>query len=237
MSNSEESISKVELSVAIIGRENEDIIEGCLRSCYFADEICVIDGASDGGTAKIAGTVLEDMRDKEQIVRYDVQRFLWQDSFAQQRNNSFTLCTGAWIMRVDTDERPSMEIVYHIRDALRRCRKSAIRIRQTNLCPDTGHYAANLGGWETHPRIFRAIALPKNPWQGYIHEYVPAVEADAQNWNVAMVHFGWLDRKKYQAKENYYRTIPGSGFERKGSLVDRHYEVREIPPTLRWPYV
>jgi len=228
-------MAPIELSVAIIAKENEDIIEGCLRSCYFADEICVVDGSPNGGTAKIAVAVLEDMYSKKQIVRGVVQCALWPDNFAQQRNISFVHCTGTWIMRVDTDEKPSLELIEGIRSALGRCSASSIRIKQVNLYPDERHYAANFDPWETHPRIFRAAALPENPWEGQIHESIPAVRHSVQNWDVAMIHFGWLDREKWQAKEDYYRTIPGSGFYEKGDLVDRPCEVRELPTALRWP--
>lgn len=223
------------LSIAVICLNNADLIDGCITACTFADEVCIVDGgSSDGSWEKLQALAKE----LAQFCEIKLQQHRWGGHFGDQRNRSFAMCSKDWIMRVDTDELPSRQVVdgvYSILTGLSTL-YDGVRVKQMNLYPDREHYAANLGGWETHARIFRRDVLPDSPWMGHVHEYVPVVEHCTCDWNVNMIHSGWLDPDEYRRKEDFYRAIPGSGFTSRGSLVDRHYEVRDVPPNVRpWP--
>src|SRR3972149_4709251 len=84
-------------------------------------------------------------------------------------------------MRIDSDERYSQEFMEGIRPLLESLPDHilAVKIRQTNLYPTNDHYVANIGGWETHPRIFRHVldeeGQPIFYWVGQVHERVAAL--------------------------------------------------------------
>jgi len=214
----------MKLSVAIITLNDGHNLYNALISCDFADEIVIIDGGSSDATKLMVAKADQLMPDKIKFYSNP-----WPNHFGEQRNVSFGLCTGDWIMRVDSDEVCGTQL----RGAIKPCLEElpgeclSVRIRQNNLVQDIYHYAANLGGWETHPRIFRNTGNLN--WVGQVHEWVEGVGHMCTDWNVCVIHAGWLDKEKLRKKEDNYRKIPGSGFEVEGSLTDRHYEIRKLP--------
>jgi hypothetical protein len=52
------------------------------------------------------------------------------------------------------------------------------------------------------------------------------------DWNVSMIHVGWLNRGRRQARENLYRGMPGSGFVEAGDLTQRTYVIKEVPDVI-----
>jgi glycosyltransferase involved in cell wall biosynthesis len=81
-------------SLAVIARNNEEVIGQTLDSVkMFCDEIIVVDTGSVDGTISVA---------KEHGAT--VYEFEWVDDFAKARNHAFSLCTGDWIMWLDTGD-------------------------------------------------------------------------------------------------------------------------------------
>lgn len=211
----------MKISVAMIVLNEEKNILPCLKSLTFADEIIIIDGGSEDKTRDLILN-LQDPR---------IKLFVnpWQGHFGVQRDTSFKYCTGSWIMRVDADEIVGRILRREIRSVLVDLDPSVqnVRIRQVNLHSDRNHYAANLGGFETWPRIFRNREDLR--WVGRVHEFVNGSEKNCINWSVAVYHFGWLDKEKYYQKGEMYSKIPGSGFSTPEELVNREYIVKSLP--------
>tara|TARA_Y100000310_G_scaffold343272_1_gene450123 strand:- start:2322 stop:2960 length:639 start_codon:yes stop_codon:yes gene_type:complete len=201
----------------------------------FADEVVIVDGSSVDKTEAVVRAWADKYLSAD--VKYGICE--WQDDFALQRNQSFKYCTGDWILRMDCDEVTSPNIRLGIKRMLSELPSTclAVRIKQLNLYPNNEHYAADCGGWETWPRIFRNIEALE--WTGRVHEHVALRSEDGElvdipeqntwDWHVSMIHRGWLEKARRQEREKLYITIPGSGFEKKGDLINRKYEVRSIP--------
>jgi glycosyltransferase involved in cell wall biosynthesis len=88
----------VKLSAVIIAVNEEEMIEGAIASCTFADEVLVVDGGSTDGTvhrAKLAGARI-------------VERPF--DDFARQRTFALSQAKGEWVLFVDADERVTKEL-------------------------------------------------------------------------------------------------------------------------------
>ncbi|MEW6749560.1 MAG: glycosyltransferase [Candidatus Latescibacterota bacterium] len=82
------------LSVCLIVRDEEAVLERCLQSVAgVADEIVVVDTGSVDRTVEIA---------RRCAAR--VGHFPWGDDFAAARNASLDLATGDWILWIDADE-------------------------------------------------------------------------------------------------------------------------------------
>jgi len=213
------------ISVAMIVLDDALNIFRALTSCDFADEIVIVDGGSTDATIREISRFTTENPDR--VVK--VYTHPWPDNFSIQRNLSFEKCDGDFIIRLDSDEMFGLRLRGSIKAFLTEIPNEAlsIRIRQNNIIDEDLRYAANLGGWESHPRIFRRSADLN--WVGKVHEYVELVDRMCIDWNVCVNHYGWVDREKLKKKEQKYMEMPGSGFETVGSLTDRFYEVRQLP--------
>ena len=81
------------LSVCMIVRNEEDILEGCLgQAVRFADELIIVDTGSTDRTKEIARKFTDKVYD-----------FVWSDDFAAARNDSFSYAAGDYLMWVDAD--------------------------------------------------------------------------------------------------------------------------------------
>ncbi len=88
-------MSQIFLSAAMIVRNEERFLEGCLESIKdVVDEIVVVDTGSTDGTKGIAA-------------KYGARVFEspWRDDFSAARNVSVEHCLGEWILFIDADER------------------------------------------------------------------------------------------------------------------------------------
>ena len=87
------------LSAALIVRDEERFLDGCLRSLDgHVDEVVVVDTGSTDGSMEIArthGVVLAERP--------------WDDDFSAARNTALDLATGDWILYIDADERFSVQ--------------------------------------------------------------------------------------------------------------------------------
>jgi len=84
----------MKISLAIIARDNDDVIESTLRSVEtFVDEIVVVDTGSVDGTISVA-----------ERCGAKIHHFEWIDDFSAARNYSFSKCSGDWIMWLDTGD-------------------------------------------------------------------------------------------------------------------------------------
>ena len=226
------------LTACLIALNEEDHVIECLDSIQrFVNEVVLL----DGGSTDLTDLLVTEWAANHKGIDMKYGIIEWQNHFGDQRQESFKYATGDWILRVDCDEVASDQVKMGIRPMLESLPDTclAVRIRQMNLYPDKGHYAADCGGWETWPRIWRRSNELK--WVGQVHEHVmlnrpqgliDIPEEQVWNWNVNMIHLGWLERGRRQARENLYRTMPGSGFKEAGDLTQRKYVIKEVPDVI-----
>lgn len=234
----------MKIGVSMIALNEADYVERCMRSCDCVDVVAMVDGGSTDATLEVAigslGAVNPDCLWLSQTVP-------WANNFGAQRQHAYGLLMSGpdenyeppgWWMRIDSDEAYSPVFRRGIRRLLEELPTHivAVRVRQTNLYPDPAHYVANIGGWETWPRIFRT-GLPYR-WVGAVHEHVQVMTRDGLQdipeeqivtWNADVYHYGWLDRRRRADREDLYSQIPGSGVTKRGDLSDRDYHIRAVP--------
>ena len=92
--------SDIRVSAALIVRDEEKFLEGCLASIVdHVDEIVVVDTGSSDSTIEIARSF---------PVRLLERR--WRDDFAWARNEALAAATGSWILYIDADERMAVPV-------------------------------------------------------------------------------------------------------------------------------
>jgi len=225
------------IAASIIATNEAEFIEPLLERLAFCDYVCIADFGSTDGTL---GLIEKYGGPGWQLVKANE----WPDNFAVARQVAYEAIPPEvdWWFRFDADETPSLAFIRDVRDALGSLPPEieAVRIRQTNYVGDEKHYAANLGGFETHPRIFRHIITPErwHTWTGNVHEFVQVMSRDGlkpipqdqiATWNVPVFHRGWLSQKRREEREDQYAQMPGSGVTGRGDLTDRHYDIRLVP--------
>jgi glycosyltransferase involved in cell wall biosynthesis len=94
------------LSAVLITRNAAPVLESCLESLAFVDEIVIVDSASGDGTADIA------RRKGARVVQKEWLGFGRQKQFAVEQ------AAHDWVLCLDADERVSPELAASIRRAL-----------------------------------------------------------------------------------------------------------------------
>jgi glycosyltransferase involved in cell wall biosynthesis len=84
----------MKISAALIVKNEENILAGCLESIKDAvDEIIIVDTGSEDRTKEIARQFTDRLYD-----------YPWQKDFAAARQYSFDLATGDWVLWLDADD-------------------------------------------------------------------------------------------------------------------------------------
>ena len=131
------------LSVIVITKNEEALIQRCLESVQWADEIVVVDSGSTDRTLKIA----EELNAKT-YVTVD-----WRGP-GPQRNRAIAYATKDWVLALDADEWVSPELHREIHAVLGNPGHEAYRIpRLSSYC---GRAMRHGGWWPDHvSRLFK----------------------------------------------------------------------------------
>lgn len=177
------------VSAALIVRDEERFLEGCLASLAGrVDEVVVADtGSADASPAiaRAAGARLID--------------FPWRGDFAAARNAAVDAARGRWILYIDADER----VVDWDRDALERADAIPAIVAATVLFrPKTGY-----SRYREH-RLFRN--RPDLRFRGLVHEsLIPALDelreregARVVPTDVALDHLGYDGDQSHKHRRN-----------------------------------
>ncbi len=208
------------ISVTMITMNEEKNIERALSSCSFADEIVVVDGGSTDGTLDILKA-----NNKVTLIQHP-----WGNHFGRQRQVSLEHCSGEWVIRLDADEAFSLKFEHFIRNLLSSTPDSVAgyKVRQCNLVGNEKHYSKIFDDFEAIPRIWRNT--PDVRWERQIHETLTGIKGELKLCEVYVVHYGFLDKKRYWQKGKYYSQVPDSGFNKAEQLYFREYDIQPRPP-------
>lgn len=209
----------MKISVSMIALNEEKNMARALSSCSFADEIVVVDGGSTDSTLDILRA-----HDKVVLIQHP-----WENHFGKQRQVSLDNCTGEWVIRLDPDEAFSKEFEAGIRNLLSSTSQDVIgyNIRQCNLVGNEDFYSKTFDNFETNPRIWRRVPVIR--WEQQIHEILSGLHGRIGQWDVYVVHYGFLDKERYRKKGEYYSQLKESGFEEPDELYFREYDIQLRP--------
>jgi len=188
------------LSAVLITRNAAPVLDSCLESLAFADEIVVIDSASSDATAEIAE------RRGARVVQKEWLGFGRQKQFAvdQARHD--------WVLCLDADERLSPELAAEIQKAL------AAPVSPVYRMPRRNRF---LGKWLSHgegypdwsPRLFNRLSAR---WSDdLVHEKVLyAVTPGTLAGD--LMHDSGDDLSTYLERQNRYTTLAARQAFEKG---------------------
>jgi glycosyltransferase involved in cell wall biosynthesis len=185
-------MSRIGLSGIVIAKNEERVIERCLRSLAWCDESILIDSGSTDRTVEIArsvgATVISDTD--------------WQGP-AAQRNRGIARARGPWCLLLDADE----WIESPLRDEIIRTLTSqpahtAFRIpRLSSYC---GRYMRH-GGWWPDP-VTRLIRKGAARYAGgIVHEHC-VIDGSVGRLTQPLMHESFRNVEQVLAKVNAYST-------------------------------
>jgi len=182
---------KAPLSAVLITRNAAAVLDACLESLAFADEIIVVDSASTDSTADIAA------RRGARVVQKEWLGFGRQKQFAVEQ------ASHDWVLCLDADERVSPELATSIREALAAPAAPVYRMARRNRF---------LGRWLSHgegypdwsPRLFNRMSAR---WSDdLVHEKVLyAVTPGTLRGD--LLHDSSDDLTAYLDRQNRYTTL------------------------------
>lgn len=179
------------LSVMLITLDSERLLDRVLESVRWADEIVVVDSGSTDAT--------------EDIVRRFTPHFHVRDwrGFGVQKQRALDLCTGDWVLSIDSDEVVS--------PALRRSIERAIREPGRNVAFRMKLATCFAGVWfgSRGWRADRKLRLFRRDRGGFsthiVHEGVEVT--GSVGWlDGLLLHYSYSDIEHFAAKMNHYSS-------------------------------
>ena len=179
------------LSAVLITRNASAVLEPCLDSLAFADEIVVVDSASTDGTRELAA------KKGARVVQKEWLGFGRQKQFAveQARND--------WVLCLDADERVTPELARSIQQALAAPVSPVYRMPRRNRF--LGRWLAHGEGYpDWSPRLFNRMNAR---WSDdLVHEKVLfAVTPGTLKGD--LMHDSSDDLSAYMERQNRYTTL------------------------------
>jgi glycosyltransferase involved in cell wall biosynthesis len=180
----------IPLSAAIITKDEEKNITGCLESVSFADDIVVVDSGSTDRTVEIA---------KKFGCRVFVED--WK-GFGPQKNSAVDKCKHEWVLLLDADERVTDETKKVIRKVLKRPSSAAYRFRMKHFVH--GNWIRHAGYWpDWHIRL---VNKTKGSFLGMTHEKW-VTRGRVRDLNAHIEHYAFSNYSDMLTSLDEYSTI------------------------------
>lgn len=178
------------LSVVIITHNAAGLLPGCLASIALADEIVVLDYASEDETLNIAlaaGAKIATNND-------------WQ-GYGIQRQRAQRLASGDYILMLDADERVSAELMRSIRQVLKNPRENCVyTVSRRNWF--LGRFMRH-SGWYPD-RVVRLYPRHYRYNDKLVHESLVIHQAKVTGLSGDLLHLTCLDFMDFQQKQLDY---------------------------------
>jgi glycosyltransferase involved in cell wall biosynthesis/Tfp pilus assembly protein PilF len=182
------SESRPKLSVAMIVKNEEENLPGCLESLRgIWDELVIVDTGSTDRTVAIA-----------ESFGARVEHFAWIGDFSAARNVSLAACQGEWILWMDADDRLPVAEQERLRAMVQEAPHKAwgLMVKNTTDQGLTGSVFAQVRLFPNDPRI---------RFEGRVHEQVlGAIRAagyPVEFSTLQVYHTGYLDDATVRAKQ------------------------------------
>ena len=164
----------MKLSIVLIVKNEEKILDKCLASVKEADEAVFVDTGSTDDTIKIAKKYTN-----------KIYHFKWCNDFSKARNFAKDKCTGDWIYSIDADHE-LLTPISKVKEIISKAKVRALSIK--SISKSGWHWRKVI--WKNDKDIF---------WVGKVHENLNTTENE--NVNIER-RCGYSDNHKLDTKRN-----------------------------------
>jgi glycosyltransferase involved in cell wall biosynthesis len=182
---------RLKVSVMMITFNSERLLERVLASVAWADEIVIVDGGSSDRTEEIARRFTD---------RFEVREFR---GFGLQKQSALDLCTGDWVLSVDSDEVVSETLRRSIERAVAAPGDKVAFRMKLSTCFAGAWFGAR--GWRADRKL-RLFRRDRGRFSTHIvHE---GVETEGPvGWvEGLLLHYSYSDIEHYATKMNHYSS-------------------------------
>ncbi len=145
----------MKLTAIVIAKNEQKMLEACLESIKWAQEIIILDNGSSDKTIEIAKKYTDKVYSFEEL------------SFADLRNKGLEKSTGDWILYIDADERVTDGLKTEILETIESTQNSAVALSRKNIIfGQEKKYGPFWPDWVI--RLLKKTDFEK--WDGEIHE-------------------------------------------------------------------
>jgi len=182
----------MKLSVVIATKNEEKMIQDCLESVLWADEIVIVDDGSEDRTVEICREYTSD------IITNDSK-----GNFHYNKNLGIKKATGDWILSLDADERITTELAHEIRSVIKNSTKLGYYISRKNYF--LGDWIKGCGWYPDYIiRLFRKGAAN---WPEQIHDVPKISSREATEYlKNHMIHISYRSLDQFIQKFSAYTT-------------------------------
>lgn len=199
----------MKLSVIILAKDVEALIEECLESVKWADEVVLVDSGSTDKTMEIG----------KKFGAKVISVFKGKIDFSRWRNEGLKEARGDWILYLDADERVTPELKKEIKETIKKGKGTAFAIPRRNFY--LGKEVRFGGAWPDYvKRLFKKSKLKK--WEGRLHEE-PVFEGELMHLKEPMIHLTHRDLSSMVEKTRQWSKIE----------ADLLYQTKH-PPVTWW---
>ncbi|MFZ5437862.1 MAG: glycosyltransferase family 2 protein [Patescibacteria group bacterium] len=164
---------KAKISAIVLAKNEASMIDGCLNTLVWCDEVLVLDNGSTDNTVELAESL------GARVITFS------HPSFARKRNEALKHAKNDWVFYLDADERVTPTLAKEIMVHMETATAQVLEMSRQNFC--YGHEFKH-GGWQDDlvTRIFHKSALKE--WTGQIHES-PNFEGQVTKLHSPIIHF------------------------------------------------
>lgn len=142
------------LGAVLIVKNEEAMLDECLRSLKGVDELVIVDTGSEDRTVEIAGSYTDKVYFSE-----------WKDDFAEARNFALAQSTTDWVLSIDADEVLTPGSLELLRKEIPEAKGSGLVMSLQSSSGEIHRY----------PRCFKRVGAK---WVGRIHEVPDVTQTD-----------------------------------------------------------
>ncbi|MFB6181084.1 MAG: glycosyltransferase family 2 protein [Candidatus Nanohalobium sp.] len=184
------------ISAVVLTLNEEDYIEGCLKSIQWCDEIIIVDGYSEDSTIEIASRYADNIIQTKSKTNFD-----------ELRKIGVNQAEGEWILTIDADERIKKGLAESLLDISRGEQYDVVSIPRKNYF--LGEWRSNAGWPDYVVRFFRpGEVVLGNKVHNFIdinpEARVKKLDPDPE---IAIEHFSYLGIRDRLDRINRYTDI------------------------------
>lgn len=166
------STIKFNISALVLTKNEEAVLNDCLKQLAFASEIIVLDQKSTDSTIKIAKKFTDKVLESD------------DSNFANCRNKLAKAASQKWLLYVDADERFTQESIKEIKNSIASETYSYYYFPRKNIV--LGKWLKHGGWWPDYvPKLIKKDSLIG--WEGAVHES-PKVEGISRYLEYPITH-------------------------------------------------
>lgn len=186
---------KIDLTVVILTKNEENVLTRCINSVPFAAEVLVVDSGSTDSTCALA-----------QHLGARVINEPWPGNFAEQRNRGDVHVRTSWILHLDADETVSVEMANELVAffaVTAHEQVAAGRFPRKELI--FGKWIEH-GGWYPQHKL-RLYRKGAGNWVGRVHENYSGFSGEPFTFTGPILHDSYRDIQTFIDKFNHYSSI------------------------------